>query len=164
MIDAGLYGIDVSNWKDEDFDCLNPAKSGSLVAQSSIATVVNPSTLTVVEPSSSPIVEPSTSALVEPSTSALVEDSTRPVDGPFSHPLDVDVASWKDEDFKIPPLPFRERKDLNGKIKKSSNIKASKVVKAHVTEAPKACPSTVLEPSLSQVDVSGWKDDDFTQK
>ena len=156
MIDAGLYGIDVSNWKDEDFDCLNPAKSGSLVAQSSIATVVNPSTLTVVQPSSSPI--------VEPSTSALVEDSTRPVDGPFSHPLDVDVASWKDEDFKIPPLPFRERKDLNGKIKKSSNIKASKVVKAHVTEAPKACPSTVLEPSLSQVDVSGWKDDDFTQK
>ena len=156
MIDAGLYGIDVSNWKDEDFDCLNPAKSGSLVAQSSIATVVNPSTLTVVEPSSSPI--------VEPSTSALVEDSTRPVDGPFSHPLDVDVASWKDEDFKIPPLPFRERKDLNGKIKKSSNIKASKVVKAHVTEAPKACPSTVLEPSLSQVDVSRWKDDDFTQK
>ena len=156
MIDAGLYGIDVSNWKDEDFDCLNPAKSGSLVAQSSIATVVNPSTLTVVQPSSSPI--------VEPSTSALVQDSTGPVDGPISHPLDVDVASWKDEDFKIPPLPFRERKDLNGKIKKSSNIKASKVVKAHVTEAPKACPSTVLEPSLSQVDVSGWKDDDFTQK
>ena len=156
MIDAGLYGIDVSNWKDEDFDCLNPAKSGSLVAQSSIATVVNPSTLTVVEPSSSPIVEPSTSAVVNIKSPVVVD--------PSANLSDVDISSWKDDDFKIPALPFRERKDLKGKIKKSSNVQANNVAKSKVSESPKPVPSSGADDSFSQLDVSAWKDEDFSQK
>ena len=27
MINAGLYGIDVSDWKDEDFECLKPERT-----------------------------------------------------------------------------------------------------------------------------------------
>ena len=131
MINAGLYGIDVSEWKDEDFPCLRPQ---------------------VLLPSMPPLVKPSTSKVLDPSIEQLVQESFSELDisswneqdfnsspppytesEPSSEQLvekyfsELDISSWKDEDFemKSPPRPYRERKDLKGKVKKSKNVHPS---------------------------------------
>ena len=243
MINAGLYGIDVSDWKDEDFDSddlnteLSPCTlvntstsavvgpsvsafdhpSSSIVVQPSTSRVVLPSTTRVVQFSrlsllpttsrvvepcttrvvqfsklsvletSKPLVKPSTSRVVHPSTSRVVHPSTlRVVQPPTTRVVqfsnlalvqpskatvqaseslsDIDVASWKDEDFKIPTLPFRERKDLKGKIKKSSSVPSNKLSAPIAKECCNVSATPLVEPSFSQVDVSSWKNEDFTQK
>lgn len=102
--------------------------------------------------------------VVEPSTSAVVKIKSPVVVDPSANLSDVDISSWKDDDFKIPALPFRERKDLKGKIKKSSNVQANNVAKSKVSEPPKPVPSSGADDSFSQLDVSAWKDEDFSQK
>ena len=242
MINAGLYGIDVSDWKDEDFDSddlnteLSPCTlvntstsavvgpsvsafdhpSSSIVLQPSTSRVVLPSTTRVVQysrlsllqpsktsvqPTTSRVVQPSTTRvvqfsklsvletskpLVKPSTSRVVQPSTlRVVQPPTTRVVqfsnlalvqpskatvqaseslsEIDVASWKDEDFKIPTLPFRERKDLKGKIKKSSSVPSNKLSAPIAKESSNVSATPVVEPSFSQVDVSSWKNEDFTQ-
>ena len=242
MINAGLYGIDVSDWKDEDFDSddlnteLSPCTlvntstsavvgpsvsafdhpSSSRVVQPSTSRVVLPSTTRVVQFSrlsllpttsrvvepcttrvvqfsklsvletSKPLVKPSTSRVVQASTSRVVQPSTlRVVQPPTTRVVqfsnlalvepskatveaseslsDIDVASWKDEDFKIPTLPFRERKDLKGKIKKSSSVPSNKLSAPIAKECSNVSATPLVEPSFSQVDVSSWKNEDFTQ-
>ena len=235
MINAGLYGIDVSDWKDEDFDSddLNTQPSpstlvntltsevvglsvaafdhpsSSRVVQPSTSRVVLPSTTRVVQfsrlsllPTTSRVVQPSTTRvvqfsklsvletskpLVKPSTSRVVQPSTlRVVQPPTTRVVqfsnlalvqpskatvqaseslsEIDVASWKDEDFKIPTLPFRERKDLKGKIKKSSSVPSNKLSAPIAKECSNVSATPLVEPSFSQVDVSSWKNEDFTQK
>ena len=154
MIDAGLYGIDVSQWKDEDFDCLRPEPSTS----QPIVAVVVPTMSPVMESCTSKFVDLSLSQVVastagqvdvsdwkdedfeclhsEPSTSASMTPVLDSCTSKF-HQLslsqvavaianEVDVSSWTDDDFKIPARPVRERKDLKGKIKKSSNVPPKK--------------------------------------
>ena len=235
MVNAGLYGIDVSDWKDEDFDSddlktqpspctlvntstsavVGPSvsafdhPSSSRVVQPSTSRVVLPSTTRVVQfsrlsllPTTSRVVEPSTTRvvqfsklsvletskpLVKPSTSRVVQPSTlRVVQPPTTRVVqfsnlalvqpskatvqaseslsEIDVASWKDEDFKIPTLPFRERKDLKGKIKKSSSVPSNKLSAPIAKECCNVSATPLVEPSFSQVDVSSWKNEDFTQK
>ena len=147
MINAGLYGIDVSEWKDEDFPCLSPQ-----VLLPSMPPVVKASTSKVVDPSIPPLVKPSTSKVLDPSIEQLVQESFSELDisswneqdfnsspppytesEPSSEQLvekyfsELDISSWKDEDFemKSPPRPYRERKDLKGKVKKSKNVHPS---------------------------------------
>ena len=234
MVNAGLYGIDVSDWKDEDFDSddlntqpspctlvntstsavVGPSvsafdhPSSSRVVQPSTSRVVLPSTTRVVQfsrlsllPTTSRVVEPSTTRvvqfsklsvletskpLVKPSTSRVVQPSTlRVVQPPTTRVVqisnlalvqpskatveaseslsEIDVASWKDEDFKIPTLPFRERKDLKGKIKKSSSVPSKKLSAPIAKECSNVSATPLVEPSFSQVDVSSWKNEDFTQ-
>ena len=154
MIDAGLYGIDVSQWKDEDFECLRPEPSTS----QPIVPVVVPTMSPVMESCTSKFVELSLSQVVastagqvdvsdwkdedfeffhsEPSTSAsmapVLDSCTSKFDQlslsqvAVSIANEVDVSSWTDDDFKIPAQPVRERKDLKGKIKKSSNVPPKK--------------------------------------
>ena len=154
MIDAGLYGIDVSQWKDEDFDCLRPEPSTS----QPIVAVVVPTMSPVMESCTSKFVDLSLSQVVastagqvdvsdwkdedfeiilsEPSTSAsmapVLDSCTSKFDQlslsqvAVSIANEVDVSSWTDDDFKIPARPVRERKDLKGKIKKSSNVPPKK--------------------------------------
>ena len=235
MINAGLYGIDVSDWKDEDFDSddlkTQPSPStlvntltsavvglsvaafdhpsSSRVVQPSTSRVVLPSTTRVVQfsrlsllPTTSRVVQPSTTRvvqfsklsvletskpLVKPSTSRVVQPSTlRVVQPPTTRVVqfsnlalvqpskatvqaseslsEIDVASWKDEDFKIPTLPFRERKDLKGKIKKSSSVASNKLSAPIAKECSNVSATPLVESSFSQVDVSSWKNEDFTQK
>ena len=250
MINAVLYGIDVSDWKDEDFDSddfktqpspstlvntltsevvglsvaafdhpsssrvvqpstsrvvlppttrvvqysrlslLQPSKTSvqpttSRVVQPSTTRVVQFSKLSVLE-TSKPLVKPSTSRVVQPSTSRVVQPSTlRVVQPPTTRVVqfsnlalvqpskatveaseslsEIDVASWKDEDFKIPTLPFRERKDLKGKVKKSSSVPSNKLSAPIAKECSNVSATPLVEPSFSQVDVSSWKNEDFTQ-
>jgi len=235
MVNAGLYGIDVSDWKDEDFDSddlktqpspctlvntstsavVGPSvsafdhPSSSRVVQPSTSRVVLPSTTRVVQfsrlsllPTTSRVVQPSTTRvvqfsklsvletskpLVKPSTSRVVQPSTlRVVQPPTTRVVqfsnlalvqpskatvqaseslsEIDVASWKDEDFKIPTLPFRERKDLKGKIKKSSSVPSNKLSAPIAKECSNVSATPLVESSFSQVDVSSWKNEDFTQK
>ena len=235
MINAGLYGIDVSDWKDEDFDSddLNTQPSPSTLVNTltsevvglSVAAFDHPSSSRVVQPSTSRVVlppttrvvqysrlsllqpsktsvQPTTSRVVQPCTTRVVQfsklsvlETSKPLVKPstsrvvqppttrvvqFSHLAlvqpskatveaseslsEIDVASWKDEDFKIPTLPFRERKDLKGKIKKSSSVPSNKLSAPIAKECSNVSATPVVEPSFSQVDVSSWKNEDFTQK
>ena len=86
----------MSHWKDEDFEYVNP----------------EPSTSQPV----APVVESCTSKFVELSLSQVAAATV----------AEVDVSSWTDDDFKIPARPFRERKDVKGKIKKSTNVQPKK--------------------------------------
>ena len=172
-----VQDVDISSWQSDD---LSTQKSISKDVEMSSSAVVNvtppsnaqPSTSGVVKISSRPVVQPSTSAVVnvpspvvvEPSTSAVVNIKSPVVVDPSANLSDVDISSWKDDDFKIPALPFRERKDLKGKIKKSSNVQANNVAKSKVSESPKPVPSSGADDSFSQLDVSAWKDEDFSQK
>ena len=154
MIDAGLYGIDVSQWKDDDFECLKPDLSISQpvapVVGRTISPVVDSCTSKFVQLSLTQVVasevaeldvshwkdedfeyvnpEPSTSQpvapVVESCTSKFVELSLSQVAA--ATVAEVDVSSWTDDDFKIPARPFRERKDAKGKIKKSTNVQPKK--------------------------------------
>ena len=233
MVNAGLYGIDVSDWKDEDFDsddlktepspCTLVNTSTSAVVGPSVSAFDHPSSSRVVQPSTSRVVLPSTTRVVQfsrlsllPTTSRVVEPSTtrvvqfsklsvletskplvkpsrvvqpstlRVVQPPTTRVVqfsnlalvqpskatveaseslsEIDVASWKDEDFKIPTLPFRERKDLKGKIKKSSSVPSNKLSAPIAKECCNVSATPLVEPSFSQVDVSSWKNEDFTQK
>ena len=168
MIDAGLYGIDVSAWKDADFDCLNPELVNSSNLQQDDLNTDQFSAMSLVEhddlnteqfSAMSLVAEHSSAEVVDPSTSAS-----------FSQ---VDVSSWKDDDFKIPERPVRERKDLKGKIKKSTNNQSRQVPKVEVTQSDRVTSSERCQVSQSIVansienvdfDVSTWSDDDFSQK
>ena len=170
MINAGLFGIDVSNWKDEDFPCLNPevlsisndvdmsvwneedfktSDTVSPVVQASCSKVLYPSNPPLVQPSTSKVFEQSIHRVVEPSTSKVVEQSNSAVVVPSF--CQVDVSSWKDEDFKVPARPNKERKDAKGKVKRSKSFNKP-------SEVP------IADASYLDVDVTNWNNEDFTQK
>ena len=125
--------------------------------------LVKPSTSRVVQPSTLRVVQPPTTRVVQFSNLALVQPSKATVQASESL-SEIDVASWKDEDFKIPTLPFRERKDLKGKVKKSSSVPSNKLSAPIAKECSNVSATPLVEPSFSQVDVSSWKNEDFTQK